>query len=99
MRQFGVRLECCFVHPPGMNVEEPPVSHGTKQMKVQASLLFARRTRHIAQCLLNGALFSFPRMHRTSNSGVMNLRHQSASRVYQKDLGPDTATLAPSMTE
>jgi len=41
MRQFGVRLECSFVHPPGMNVKEPSVSHGTKQMKTQASLLFA----------------------------------------------------------
>jgi hypothetical protein len=62
MRQFGVRLECYFVHPTGMNVKEPPVSHGTKQMKAQASLLFARRTRHIAQCLLNGTLFSLTRM-------------------------------------
>jgi hypothetical protein len=38
MRQFGMRLECSFVHPTGMNVKEPPVSHGTRQMKVQTSL-------------------------------------------------------------
>jgi len=41
MRQFGVRLECSLRPSTGMKVEEPPVSHGTKQMKVQASLLFA----------------------------------------------------------
>src|SRR5882762_2650719 len=62
MRQLGVPLECCFVHPPGMNEEEPPVSHGTKQMKAQASPLFARRARHIVQCLLNRTFFSLPRM-------------------------------------
>jgi hypothetical protein len=62
MRQFRMRPESLFIPPPRMNVKEPPVSHGSKQVKAQASLLFARRPRHIAQCLLNRILFSLTRM-------------------------------------
>jgi DUF2950 family protein len=53
--------------------------------------------------LINGnmiagyALVAYP--DKWGNSGVMTFVINQQGRVYQKDLGPDTATLAPSMTE
>jgi hypothetical protein len=62
VRQFGVLLECSFVRPPRMDVEEPPVSHGTEQVKALASWFLARRTEHVAQRALNGTLLSLTRV-------------------------------------
>ncbi len=62
MRQFRVLLERYFVGPPRMNAKEPLISHGTIEMKTQASLFFARRTMRFAQRALHRALLSPARM-------------------------------------
>src|SRR5713101_289479 len=62
MRQFRVDLEYGFVHPPRMNVKEPPVAHRPEDVKTQAAGLLARRPGHFTQRLLHGTLLRLTRM-------------------------------------
>src|ERR1700686_3082512 len=59
MWQFGVGLECGFVHPARMNVEEPAVSHRAEGVETEATSLLPRWPGSLEESLLCGILFPF----------------------------------------
>src|SRR6267143_5043749 len=84
--QSRMGLECGFVHPARMNVEEPAVPHRAEGVETEATRLLPRWPCHLAQRLFHRTLFSLTRiqphesvlLHAPSVSRLHSLLHLTA---------------------